>query len=126
MFSEVAHFTEFSLNIYRGSHVERISFDQFTDAYLPQQIEDSYSSSSSSPVGAKKNLNGDWNTEGHQDRIVHIDYEALSIIHSLAEEESVSVESSRFIQPFSKSTLEVFSHLSNFPKVGQILVDEYR
>ncbi|MQG89123.1 MAG: hypothetical protein FI699_09720 [SAR202 cluster bacterium] len=124
MFSEVAHFTEFSLNIYRGSHVERISFDQFTDAYLPQQIEDSYSSSSYSPVGAKKNPNGDWNIEGHQDRIVHIDHEALSIIHSLAEEESVSVENTRFIQPFSKSTLEVFSRLSNFPKVGQILVDK--
>jgi hypothetical protein len=48
----------------------------------------------------------------------------LETIHALSEEKSVPVEESRFIQPFSKQTLEIFQQLSTFPKLGAELVDD--
>ena len=125
MFTEVAHYREFSLNIYRGSHVKKISFEQFTNAYLPQQIEDSYADTEGlGEIPGKKNSEGAWDTRGHKDRVIRIDRTALETIHELSEEGTVPVEETRFIQPFSSSTLDVFKQLSAFPKVGQALVDE--
>lgn len=125
MFSEVAHFTEFSLNIYRGVHSESIVFDQVTDAYLPQQVEDSYNDTvGESEIGSKKDADGNWDTRGHKNRIIRIDRVALETIHALSEEESTPIDQTRFIQPFSSAMLDVFKQLASSSKVSAALVDE--
>lgn len=125
MFSEVAHFTEFSLNIYRGAPSEKIGFDQVTDAYLPQQIEDSYNDTvGASEIGSKKDADGNWNTRGHKNRIIRIDRVALETIHALSEEGMVPVDQTRFIQPFSSEMLDIFKQLASSPKVSAALVDQ--
>jgi hypothetical protein len=124
MFAEVHDEVLFSLNVYRGTPSE-VNFDQFTNAFLPSQIEDSYADTDGhGEIPGKKNADGNWDTRGHKDRVIRIDRTALETIHALSEEESVPVEEARFIQPFSTSTLEVFKQLSTFPKVGQALVDK--
>lgn len=124
MFAEVNHQTDFSMNIYRGD-VGEIGFDQFTGAFLPSQIEESYADSDGAgELPGNKNAEGNWDIRGHRDRIVRIDRKALANIHALSEEATVPVEEARFIQPFSSSTLEVFKKLASFPKMGAALLDE--
>ncbi|MDC1425975.1 N-6 DNA methylase [Gammaproteobacteria bacterium] len=124
LFSEVNAERWFSLNIYRGIASE-VDFYQFTAALLPAQIVDSYADADGSDeLPGKKNKDGEWDTRGHKDRIIHIDRVALETIHSLSEEENVPLEETRFVQPFSNLILEIFKQLASFPKVGSTLVDE--
>jgi hypothetical protein len=124
MFAEVHDEVIFSLNIYRGTSTD-IQFDQFTSAFLPSQVEDSYADDDGQgEIPGKKNAEGNWDTKGHKDRVILVDRAALEIIHALSEEETVPVEEARFIQPFSSSTLDVFKQLASFAKFGSVLVDE--
>ena len=51
--------------------------------------------------------------------IVHIDWAALSAIHSLIEEADVPVGEARFLQPYSAKTLDVFRTMSNIPSLAR-------
>ena len=125
VFAEVDHNLLYSLNVYRGIATE-VNFHQFTNAFLPSQIEDSYADTDGhGEIPGKKNAEGNWDTRGHKDRVIRIDRTALETIHALSEEESVPVEEARFVQPFSTSTLQVFKQLSSFPKICQVLIDDF-
>nr|WP_321251702.1 N-6 DNA methylase [uncultured Ruegeria sp.] len=119
-FADAAHYMRFSQNIYRGTPGE-IGFEQFTNAFVPQQVEDSYSHDGLGEVPDIKNEEGNWDTRGHRDRIMRIDREALLVIHALSEEADVPVEQARFIQPFSARTLDVFKQMAKFPKLDAIV-----
>ena len=123
MFAEVHDELMFSLNIYRGE-LGDVAFDQFTSAFLPSQVEDSYSDYEGvGEIPGKKNREGDWDTRGHKERVIRIDREALATIHALSEDASVPIEQARFIQPFTSQTLEIFKQLASYPKVGESLID---
>ncbi len=119
-FAEIAHYARFSLNIYRGTQGD-VSFDQFTTAFLPSQIEDSYSHDGAGDIPALKTRDGAWDTRGHSDRIILIDSAALTTIQSLSEDEIARPEEARFIQPFSKQMLLVFEQLADAPKLDGAL-----
>lgn len=124
MFAEVHNNTEFSLNIYGGNPSE-IDFFQFTNAFLPSQIENSFADiDGHGEVPGNKDSEGNWDSRGHKDRIIRIDRTALGTIHALSEEVSVPVEEARFIQPFSSLTLEVFKQLALSRKFGTVLIDD--
>ena len=124
MFAEVHNETDFSLNIYRGLAAD-IMFSQFTDAFLPSQVTESYADSTGDgELPGKKNSDGQWDTRGHRDRIIKIDMEAMRTIHSLAEDGGVPVQESRFIQPFSVHSLELFKHLATCKKLNDVLANE--
>jgi hypothetical protein len=116
-FMEVDHNVRFSLNIYRGE--ERTpDFEKFTYGFTAAQIEDSYADQDGiGPVPGIKNSEGTWDTRGHRARIMRIDRDALSVIHSLSEDESVPIQEARFIQPYSARTLDVFRQMARFPKL---------
>jgi hypothetical protein len=116
-FAEVVDHVRFSLNIYRGAPSE-VKFEKFTFAFLARQVEESYADQDGlGEIPAIKGGDGKWDTRGHRDRVMRIDREALSVIHSLSEDETVPVEQARFIQPYSARTLEVFRQLARFPKL---------
>lgn len=120
-FSEVSDHVNFSLNIYRGTPSD-IEFDQFTNAYLASQVDDSYADvDGQGEIPGKKNAEGNWDVRGHKDRIIPIDRKALEIIHALSEEAGTPVDEARFIQPFSTQILEVFERISLSPKTGSYL-----
>jgi len=115
-FADAAHYMRFSQNIYRGVDAET-SFEQFTTAFLAQQVEDSYTHDGAGDVPDIKGTDGKWDTRGHRDRVIQIDRDAIKVIHALSEEESVPIEEARFIQPYSARTLDVFRKISRFPKL---------
>lgn len=116
-FHEVGNQMEFSLNIYRG-YPGQVEFDFFSNAFVASQVDDSYQHDGVDIVPAIKTINGNWDTRGHSGRIVKIDWDALSIIHSLSEDDSVEVEEARFVRPFSAHTLEVFRRIAQLPKLA--------
>jgi len=120
MFLEIGNNTEFSLNVYRGSP-SKVNFDQVTSAFTSNQVDESYADHFGvGEIPAIKTIDGKWETRGHKGRIINIDEEALRTIHSLAEEDNVPFMETRFIQPFSRSTLAVFEQLATFDKLGNL------
>ena len=118
-FADAAHYMRFSQNIYRGCEGQ-ICFDQFTTAFLPQQIEESYTHDGSGIIPAIKNQEGNWDTRGHKNRIIKIDEAALGAINLLSEGENVALAETRLIQPFSSQILKVFHLFAQFPKLGSV------
>lgn len=116
MFTEVHNETEFSLNVYRGID-NAIEFEQFTQAFLPSQVEDSYDHDGAGPITTIKNSEGKWETRGHRERIIKFDEASISAVHELSERPDVPIYQARFIQPFSKRVLAVFRNLSRHPKL---------
>lgn len=125
MFAEVHDEVLFSLNVYRGKHSE-IMFEQVTCAYLPSQVDESYADlDGQGEIPGKKNVDGNWDTKGHKDRVISIDFDSLKTIHALSEEPNTPIEEARFIQPFSTQTLEVFEQLSVCSKLANVLISEH-
>ena len=114
-FAEVLHQVMFSLNIYRGSPSE-VAFENFANAFLASQVEDSFQHDGVGDLPAIKK-DGKWDVRGHADKVVSIDLNALEAIHDLTESEEISVLSSRFMQPYSRSMLNVFRKLTAFSSV---------
>src|SRR5690606_26338017 len=83
-FADAAHYMRFSQNIYRGSDAVP-AFEQFTTAFLAQQVEESYSHDGTGPIPDIKGSDGHWDTRGHRDRVMRIDSDALTVIHALSE-----------------------------------------
>ena len=105
-FSEVLHTKFFSLNVYRGK-AEAVKFDQFTNAFLAQQIEDSYTHDGVGEVPGIK-LDGNWDTRGHKKRIIRIDSRFLEIASSQEKEISTERESPVLYQFLSDEVQKVF------------------
>ncbi len=70
LFPEVDHHTQFSLNVYGGPLM--VSFDTISNLYYAKSIIECYERDNSIPVPGIKHANGEWNTQGHPNRIVHI------------------------------------------------------
>ncbi len=70
LFPEVDHHTQFSLNVYGGPLM--VSFDTISNLYDAKSIIECYERDNSIPVPGIKHANGEWNTQGHPNRIVHI------------------------------------------------------
>lgn len=118
MFAEVKDERRYSLNLYQGRPAE-IGFEQFTNAFLPSQIEDSYKDPDGlGSLPMIKTDAGKWDVRGHRDRIIKIDRAALEAIHALTEDESVPVEEARFLQPYSAKMLEVFRAMAAAPSLS--------
>jgi hypothetical protein len=111
-FSEIGHRVEFSANIYRGTPSE-IRFDNISQMFLASQVDDCYRHDGVGDLPVLKDESGAWDTRGHFKRIVRIDREALSSIHALTEsDDTIPVEQTRFLSPFSGEVLAVFSKIS--------------
>ena len=119
-FSEVRDQRRFSMNVYRGA-VGPVNFEQFTNAFLASQIEDSYSHDGAGKIPAIKNSDGKWDTRGHLHRLVTIDEPSLKKINSLSEPAGTPILRTRFIQPFSANTLEVFERMALAPKLDSFV-----
>lgn len=119
-FSEVAPYTRFSLNIYRGTGGE-IDFLEVSNAFLSSQIEEAVRHDGTGILPAIRDEFGKIDTRGHRDRIVHVDRDALSVIHALTEDETIPVEEARFLQPYSAKMLDVFRAMATAPSLSDAI-----
>ena len=77
LFEDVLHLVTFSLNIY--SNDEHYGFDSICNLYIPETIDECYDESITGDVPLIKDINGDWNTHGHPDRVVRVTQTELRI-----------------------------------------------
>ena len=79
LFIEVGNRIKFSLNVY-GSPLQggkAVKFDSLSNLYDPKTIEECYSQDSSAPIPGIKDKNGNWETAGHPDRLIHVSKKEL-------------------------------------------------
>lgn len=81
LFPEVHHNTQFSLNVY-GKPL-RISFDTISNLYDAKSIVECYEGDKKAPIPGIKDDNGEWNTQGHPDRIIHVEKKELQAFAKL-------------------------------------------
>ena len=81
LFPEVDHHTQFSLNVYGGPLM--VSFDTISNLYDAKSIVECYEGEASAPIPGIKDANGDWNTTGHPDRIIHVTQRELEVFVKL-------------------------------------------
>lgn len=81
LFPEVHHHTQFSLNVYGGPLM--VSFDTISNLYDAKSIVECYQGEASAPIPGIKDANGDWNTTGHPDRIIHVTRQELEVFSKL-------------------------------------------
>lgn len=81
LFPEVDHHTQFSLNVYGGPLM--VSFDTISNLYDAKSIVECYHGEASAPIPGIKDANGDWNTTGHPDRIIHVTQRELEVFAKL-------------------------------------------
>lgn len=77
LFPEVDHHTQFSINVYGGPLM--VSFDTISNLYEVNTISECYENNTDLPVPGIKDENGNWNTKGHPQRLVHITQEELKV-----------------------------------------------
>ncbi len=71
----------FGLNIYGKK--DTIEFDSISNLFTAFTVDECYSNCPDSEVPGVKDENGNWNTKGHPDRIIHISSKELQIFAKL-------------------------------------------
>lgn len=82
LFAGVDHHTTFSLNVYGDPRFENC-FDAIFNLYHPDTIEECYLSEGFGEVPGVKTEDGNWNTQGHAERIIRIGKEELQTFGKL-------------------------------------------
>lgn len=81
LFPEVDHHTQFSLNVYGGPLM--VSFDTISNLYDAKSIVECFEGDSTLPVPGIKDVNGEWNVQGHPARIIHVTKKELAVFAKL-------------------------------------------
>jgi hypothetical protein len=121
MFSEVHNELTYSINIYRGSATEP-DFLNVSNAFLPSQVEDSFSHDGAGQIGAIKTEIGKWNTSGHRERVVRIGIDELRAMAELSGDTEETLRT-RFIQPFAKNEISALRKFSEAAKAFQVAAE---
>jgi hypothetical protein len=115
-FAEVKDTKRFSLNVYRGQDT-KIEFQQFTNAMLASQVEESFRHDGTGPIPAIKDENGNWITSGHRDRITSISQSDLTVFRDLTGETGSPVDATRLVQLHSPVVLDAIKILADKPSI---------
>ena len=81
LFHEVANRATYSLNIYNNR--ESAFFESISNLFDPKTIDECYASDSKQKVGGIKTDDGEWNVEGHKQRIIRTGKEQLTLYGNL-------------------------------------------
>jgi hypothetical protein len=117
-FAEIAPYTRFSLNIYRGSEIS-VNFDVMSNLYLWSQVDDAYRGDREAEIPPLRDAEGKIVTSGDFRRIVRINIDAMRSICKLTEAGGSDPEEARFLQPYSVGMLEVFRQLESCRSINE-------
>ena len=81
LFPEVAHRATFSLNIY--GEPQNVQFDSISNIFGASCIEECYTGGNKDTILGLKDAEGNWNCQGHPDRIIRISRKELSAFAKL-------------------------------------------
>lgn len=81
LFVDIKDYIIYCLNVY--SNNGNYTFDMISNLYYPATIDDCYSHMGEGSVPGIKDENNRWNIRGHQQRIIHVDKNTLSLFSKL-------------------------------------------
>ena len=114
LFAEVGNRRRYSVNIY-GSLKINISFNLICNLFTPLTIDTSISHSGGGVVGGYKTIRGEWNTEGHIDRVIQIDESKLEIFAKFYDKKGTLSAKARLPSLHAMSLLSVVRKLAEYP-----------
>jgi len=116
LFQEIHHDTLYSINIYQNKPNSNVQFDSIANLFTPETIGACFEDDGSGPVPGIKDENHDWNTEGHAQRIVRVDDEALQLFANLYDDEETPPREARLPSVHSRQIIEVLQQFAKPPK----------
>ena len=117
LFPEVDHHTTFSLNVY-GGPLQTVSFDTISNLYDAGSIAECYEGDSSLPIPGMKDIEGNWNTQGHPDRLLRITKKELGVFARLFDD-SNDWKSAKLPALYTKQMVAVLTKFLDAPmKLG--------
>jgi hypothetical protein len=106
-FPEVGHRMPFGIHVYKGSSGE-IDFKAIFNIFRPETINSCLSGGNlSDPLPELKTEDGEWQFQGHPDRLVHITLKTLDVLKRIFEEERTPHEHSRLPKIHGRQILSV-------------------
>ena len=125
LFADVHHQTKFSVNVYQNSPQEAVQFTNIVNLYTPQTVDACFKHDDSGPVPGIKDENHDWNTEGHAQRIVTVDDDALTLFANLYDDEETPPREARLSAVHSQQILKVLRCFTEQPRTLGDLEEDY-
>jgi len=86
LFAEIHHRIKYSINIYGSAIHERVRFDSIGNLFDPLTIDECYDNPKTDSIPLIKDNNGNWNTKGHPQRILHIGESELKLFAKVFDE----------------------------------------
>ena len=124
LFAEVHHITKYSINVY-GPERASPCFDHLANLFAPATVDACYQHDGQGSVGGYKNEQGQWNTAGHADRIVHVDEAALAVFAKLYDEPRTPFRRARLPALHAGALNSVLDKLAAWPRRLADLGNDY-
>lgn len=123
LFPEVHHATTYSINI-SGEKLAAPYFAHIANLFAPQTINQCFQHDGSGIVGGLKEevvqpsgiVRSDWNTQGHNDRIITVGLEELKLFSQLYDEEGTEPLAARLPALHAIQLLKVLQKFANQPR----------
>jgi hypothetical protein len=124
LFAEVGHTRKYSINIYQSAAASKICFDNIANLFHPTTIDTSYHRDTGSVPGIKDEENN-WNTIGHQSRIVKVNESRLMLFAELYDEAGTNALHARLPQVHSEEVISVLEKFAKQPQQLGMLTNHY-
>jgi hypothetical protein len=123
LFSDIDHHNKFSINIYSNSLSD--SFVSISNIFHPLTIDQSFNYNGIGSCEGIKDVNNNWNVNGHKDRILNISEKELKLFSSLYDSLGADPHEARFPALHSKLLLLVLEKFVDYPQRLRDLNGEY-
>ena len=111
----IGHRVKYSINVY-GPQQETPAFDQLANLFIPSTVDACYQHDGKGLPDGIKNDNGQWNTSGHQDRIVRIDIAALANFAQLYDDPGTPPHRARLPALHTGALNSVLTKMASYPR----------
>ena len=116
--------SKFSVNIF-GRKRNTPRFDNIANLFVPRTIDGCYQLAGSRLVSGIKMDSGEWNVEGHPDRIIHVGEKELTLFAQLYDEVGTHYLAARLPGIHAKQLIKVVSNFAAQPKRLSDLQESY-
>ena len=116
--------SKFSVNIF-GRKRNTPRFDNIANLFVPRTIDGCYQLAGSRLVSGIKMDSGEWNVEGHSDRIIHVGEKELTLFAQLYDEVGTHYLAARLPCIHAKQLIKVVSNFAAQPKRLSDLQESY-
>lgn len=126
MLFPIGHRVKFSINIYTTAAQEIIGFVNIANLFSPKTIGLCFEHDGSGLVGGIKTEDGDdWDESGHQNRIINVDREKLSLFASLYDDEGTPMVEARLPSLHAEQLVLVLEKFAMQPQKLSSLSGKY-